>query len=372
MGNTFTRNKPLFFFLIGLVVVFIVMFLLWEPMLPFFVGFLIAYMLLPAVEWIHRHIHFAKRRGQAAQRISIIIIAFVFIVAIFGGFVYLMIISVSGPFANMIANAPTLITNGLDQVGAWFQDVIKDLTSSQQAQINQAINSIGGSLGNWLQNAFTGILPMIFSTFTSILGFFILPFFLILFMANVPSIKQHFYGMFSPDIAYHVKNFFRILDTVFGRYIRASIIAGLIMGILVIILFLIFDIPLAMPQGLIFGIFQLIPNIGGAIASVIGIILVLATDASKLIPAIIIFVVMNMVVSTILIAKLHGSAVKMDASIIMILIVVGGFLGGVIGMIMIVPTVAVVWALYKYVRDEIKRTQLEGNDKGPSPDSETP
>jgi predicted PurR-regulated permease PerM len=190
-------------------------------------------------------------------------------------------------------------------------------------------------------------------------------------MSNVPTLKQQFYGMFSPEIAYHVKNFFRILDTVFGRYIRASIIAGIIMGAMVVILFLIFDIPMAMPQGFIFGIFQLIPNIGGAIASVIGVILVLATDASKLIPAIIIFVAMNFVVSTILIAKLHGSAVRMDASIIMILIVVGGFLGGVIGMIMIVPSVAVVWALYKYARDEIKRTQIENDGEGPTPDSGT-
>jgi predicted PurR-regulated permease PerM len=372
MGKTFARNKPLFFFLIGLLVVCIVLYLLWEPMLPFLVGFLIAYLLLPLVEWIHKRLPFAKKRGQTAQRLSIIIIAFLVMVALVCGLVYLMILSVSGPFAHLIANAPTLITQGLEQAGDWFQSVIKDLTAQQQAQINESISHIGDSLGTWLQDAFTGLLPAIFSTFTSILGFFILPFFVILFMSNIPALGRHFYGMFSPAIGYHIKNFLHILDTVFGRYIRASIIAGLIMGAMVVILFLIFDVPMAVPQGFIFGIFQLIPNIGGAVASVIGIILVLATAPSKLLVAIIIYLVMNFVVSTILIAKLHGSAVKMDASIIMILIVVGGFLGGVIGMILIVPVVAVVYALYKYTREEIKRTRIENGDPEPPPDLDQP
>jgi predicted PurR-regulated permease PerM len=371
MGNTFARNKPLFFFLIGLLVTFIVAFLLWEPLLPFFVGFLIAYMLHPIIEWINKRLHFARKRGQALQRVIIVIIAFLIVLALFCGLIYLMVKSISGPFANMIANAPTLVTQGLDQVGTWFQGVIQGLTPAQQAQINQAVGNIGESLGSWLQGAFTGLIPAIFSTFTSILGFFILPFFLILFMSNIPSLGKQFYGLFSPAVSYHVRNFLRILDTVFGRYIRASIIAGIIMGILVVVLFLIFKIPLAVPHGFIFGIFQLIPNIGGAFASVIGIILVLATAPDKLVTAIIIFVAMNFIVSTILVAKLHGSAVKMDASLIMILIVVGGFLGGVIGMIMIVPVVAVVYALYKYTREEIKRTQVEGSQTPPPEPGQT-
>jgi predicted PurR-regulated permease PerM len=368
MGNTFARNKSLFFFLIGLVVLFAVVYFLWEPLLPFFIGFLIAYMLHPIVGWIQKKLPAVKgKRGEAIERIAIIIVAFLIILALIAGIIYLMIVSISGPFAQMIANAPTLITDGLEKVGDWFQSVIKDLTASQQAQINQAVNNIGESLGTWLQNAFASIVPRIFSTVTFIFGFFILPFFLILFMSNIPTLGRQFYSMFSPGIGYHVRNFFRILDTVFGRYIRASILAGIIMGIIVVILFLILDIPLAIPQGVIFGAFQLIPTIGGAIASVIGVILVLATDPSQLLAAIIVFIVMNLVVSTVLIAKLHGSAVRMDPSIIMILIVVGGFLGGVLGMILIVPIIAVVYALYKYVRDEIKRNQIEDNNANPPP-----
>jgi predicted PurR-regulated permease PerM len=369
MGNTFTRNKPLFIFLIALVILFVLIYLLWEPLFPFIVGFLVAYMLHPVIEWIHKRLPFKGKRGETIQRIVIVIVAFLIILALVAGLVYLMIMSISGPFATMLANAPTLITQGLEQVGNWFQSVIKDLTPDQQAQINQAVGHVGGALGTWLQDAFMGIIPQIFSTFTLILGFFILPFFLILFMSNIPSLGKQFYGMFSPQIAYHIRNFLHIMDVVFGRYIRASIIAGIIMGVLVVVLFLLLDIPLAVPQGFIFGIFQLIPNIGGAFASIIGVILVLATAPSKLLAVIIIFIVMNFVVSTILIAKLHGSAVKMDASIIMILIVVGGFLAGIIGMILLVPLVAVAYAVYKYAREEIKRNQIQADTNNTPPDT---
>ena len=43
----------------------------------------------------------------------------------------------------------------------------------------------------------------------------------------------------------------------------------------------------------------------------------------------------------------------------MILIVIGSYLGGIIGMILIVPAVAILFALYKYAREEMQHSQLE-------------
>jgi len=71
----------------------------------------------------------------------------------------------------------------------------------------------------------------------------------------------------------------------------------------------------------------------------------------------------NLVIASILIAKLSGEAVKMNAAIILVLVVIGGFLGGIAGIILIVPLVAVIWALYKYVIEEMEKTKIAKPDE---------
>jgi predicted PurR-regulated permease PerM len=129
---------------------------------------------------------------------------------------------------------------------------------------------------------------------------------------------------------------------------------------------MIIGVPLAPALGFIAAIFELIPNIGGAIASVIGILVTLAISPDKILWVIIMYAVVNLVIGSVLIAKLSSSAVRMNTSVVMILIVVGGYLGGLMGMFLIVPIVAVVYAIYKYTREEMGKNKgvilQEGSD----------
>jgi predicted PurR-regulated permease PerM len=91
----------------------------------------------------------------------------------------------------------------------------------------------------------------------------------------------------------------------------------------------------------------------------VGIIVTLATAPSQVIWVTIAYMVINLAIGNILIAHIQGRAVNMDGAIVMILIVVGGYLGGIIGMILITPAVAIIFALYKYTLQELKRSQIE-------------
>ncbi len=285
----------------------------------------------------------------------IVLICFLIILALVCAVIYFLVRSISGSFGNLIANAPTIITNGLNTFQGWLHSQIKNYSPELQKQVNDTFATIGSAIGSWLQGAFTTGLSFIFSTVTFLLGFFTLPFFLIFFMANIRELGKGFFSLFSEEIIYHIRNFLKIMDRVFGRYFRAQILIGIIMGIVVTVTLYLLRVPLAPALGIIAGAFQLIPTIGGAIAAVIGIIVTLAVAPGQIIWVIIAYVLINIVLGTILIAKLSGNAVNIDPSVIMILIVVGGFLGGVLGMIIIV---AMLYALYKYVREEMKRTEL--------------
>lgn len=356
-ANVFKRNKALFLFLIGLVVVCALVYALREPLLPFFIGFVIAYLLLPVVDLIDKRLPF-HRKGHEVQRTIVVLVVFLVFLALLGLISFIVSSSLIGSFSMLLTNAPTILSDGLKTMGEWVESLARNLTLAQQKEAQGIINHIGEAIGSWLQRAFMSGLRFIPSTFTFVLGFMTLPFFLILFMANIRSLSKGFYSLFSEEVAYHVRNFLRILDKIFSRYIRAQILLALVMGFVVYISLLILGIKLAPALGLIAGVFQLIPAIGGALAAIIGIIVTLAIAPDQILWVLVAYTVINLVVGSVLIAKFQGSAVNIDISIVMVLIVIGAYIGGVLGMILITPAVAIIYALYKYVRNEMQHSQI--------------
>ncbi len=73
VADTFKRNKALFLFLIGLVIVCAVIYVIREPLMPFALGFVFAYLTLPIVDWVDRKLPF-NHSGHATQRIIIILV----------------------------------------------------------------------------------------------------------------------------------------------------------------------------------------------------------------------------------------------------------------------------------------------------------
>lgn len=354
--NVFNRNRPLFIFLIGLVIAFVIVYFLWRAVYPFFIGFLLAYLLMPVVDWIDNHLPLGKL-GPGARRAVIVITIVVVLVATAAAIIYLLVSSLGQSITSFFSTVPTVINNGLKTISSWINFIIKNFSPSQQSQIDTALLNIGSGFTSWFQGIFSTGFSVIFSTFTFILSFFILPFFVIFFMTDVHSLHEESGSLFPEKIIYHIRNFFKIMDGVFGRYFRAQIVVGIIIGILVTISLMIIGVSLAPALGFIAAVFQLIPTVGGAIAAAIGIIVTLAVAPDKLIWVIIAYAVINLVIGTILIAKFSSKSVNMHTSIVMILIIVGGYLGGILGMIVIVPIVAVIYGLYKYTLEEINKNQ---------------
>jgi predicted PurR-regulated permease PerM len=357
-SNAFKRNRVLFSFLIGIIIICALIYMLRDPLLPFFIGFIIAYLLLPLVDWMDKRLPF-QGRGHEIQRIIIILITFLVILALVVLLLSLLLPSFISSFSHLLMNAPTLISNGLNTLGVWMESIVQTLTPDQQKPAHDIINNIGESIGNWLQSALLSGLQFIPSTLNFVIGLLTLPFFLILFLANIHNLDKGFYALFSTEIAYHVHNFFEILDKIFGRYIRAQVILAIVMGSLVYISLLLIGIEMAPSLAFIAGILQLIPVIGGALAAIIGIIITLAIAPSLFIWVLIAYLVINLVIGSVLIAKIQGHAVDIDASIVIILIIIGGYLAGIVGMILILPAVAIAFGLYKYALKEMERFHTE-------------
>ena len=350
--SVFKKNKTLIFFLIGLVIVFGFLYALRSAILPFLIGLLLVYLFLPAINWLEHRLPY-KGKGLGAKRVFLILLTFVVILALVGLFLFYIVTMVVDSLSVLLTEAPEYISEGLTTLQDRFESFRQNLSLEQQQRVDEYISNIGDTLGTWLQNAFVSGLAFIPSTFSMVLGFGALPIFLFYVLKDSKKLGEGFYSFFSPGVALHTRSILSIMDNVLGRYIRAQLFLGLVVAALVFIGLTILGINLAPALAAIAGVTELIPILGPWIGGAIGVIVTLAVAPDKVLWVALVYFAVQMLENMLLVPRIQGGLLHINPAILIVLLVLGSYLAGIWGMLLVAPLTATVVEIYKYVRQNI-------------------
>lgn len=149
-----------------------------------------------------------------------------------------------------------------------------------------------------------------------------------------------------------------------NRYFRGQSLVAFLVGILFSIGFLIIDFPLAVGFGLFIGLLNLIPYLQ-LVAFIPTILLALlkAADTGEnfwwiLIGALIVFAIVQLIQDGYIVPKVMGKITGLNPAVILLSLSVWGSLMGIVGMIIALPCTTLILAYYKrYIRkQEIQET----------------
>jgi len=101
--------------------------------------------------------------------------------------------------------------------------------------------------------------------------------------------------------------------------------------------------------GLIAGVLELVPILGPILTFIVIALVALATDPGKLLWVGLAFIVIQQLENNLLVPRVHGYVVDMNPAVVMVLVVTGGALGGLPGMVVMVPLAAVVRDAFRYL-----------------------
>lgn len=347
-----------------LIILVAVLLLLWlvaasmAVLIPFLVGILLAYLLMPLVIRLERIIP-PKGKGLKTKRAISIVLVFIVVIAVcvlFMAYVGTALISASTVLVN---KAPDYITQGMEQASSWFDVFRGSLPQAVETQIENMIASMGPSAGKFLQDFIVGSMAIIPATMPTVIGFVTLPFFLFFVLFDYESFQQYFREMLPERAARHIGAILSIIGNVMGRYIRSQIILGLIVGMLVFIGLLILQVEYAVAMGAVTAITQFIPIVGPVVSGVVIVILTLAIQPDKFIGALIVFIIAEGLLNVVFVNWLQGKYMQIHPAIVMILLVVGGYIAGFWGMILALPVCATIWEIFKYFRSEQQAIKLQ-------------
>jgi len=349
MTNILGKHWRLVSLVLGIIIVFWILYLLRIAIFPFVLGLVLAYLLLPVISWLEKRF---PRQGSwlGFKRVFSILIVFIVLLGLVAAFSYFIVTAVIDASLVLAESAPHFIGQSLYQVQKWLEIVREQFPPEIRQEMDKALLEAGVALGDSIRDAFVKGISFIPRTFSIFLGLAALPLFLFYTLKDSERLKRGLYSGLTPGIAEHIRNITGIIERVLGRYIRAQLMLGLIVAYFCFIGLLILRIPFAPVLAILAGIGELIPTLGPWISGAVVVVVTLAVAPEKVIWVIILFLAIQLVENSLLVPKIQGGYLHLHPAVMIFLLVFGAYVAGFWGLLLAGPLTATGVEIYKYVR----------------------
>lgn len=318
--------------LLGLCALGLVISLGQNVIMPILLAFFISLLLLPLFRFLNN-----KLRIPETIAIAISIIAFLLFLA---GIIAFLSFQV-GILVSDIDEIQRNLSQHWEGISSWISKKLHYSDDQQMAMLNNQVKKLGPNAVGYLQGAalsLTGILM-----FVGLVPIYI---FLILFYRNL--LLRFTYLWFQPEQHPKVESAVRETEVIVKYYLVGLLIQIAYLTILLGGSLLLFGIKHAILIGVVFAILNLIPYIGALIGNLVGVILTLTSsqDYRQIIIVLVTIAVVQFLDNNILMPRIVGSKVKVNAFASIVGIVIGGTIAGISGMFISIPVMAVLKIMF--------------------------
>ena len=327
VSQTTTTQLPFYLkasiILLGLTLLFYILFLLKDILVPICFAALLGILLNPLVN---------KMICWRVPKILAIILAILLAVAVAAG----IIIFISSQLASFSELAPQLQQRGtaiLNAAMAWIQETFNIPQDKQMQKLNQALQSGQAYIGQTL------------STMMGIIGVVVLlPIYTFLILYYKPLFLNFFYEVFENKHVEKVTDVLNETKTAIQKYIQGLLIEMIIVATMNSVALLILGVRYAILIGIIGAILNLIPYIGGLVAIALPVLMSVVTgDDGYTTPLLIIaaYGLIQFIDNNIIVPRIVSSKVEVNAFFSIVIVLFGGALWGVSGMFLSIPFLAI-------------------------------
>lgn len=336
-------------------------------LLPFFVAWIVAYMLNPVVEFLQYRLHLQSR-------MLCVLITFVLLIAIGIGITALYIPPIIAEMEHVRHVAERYLSSGTSN--ATIPEAVQHFVQRNidPAVIQRIFAEVNWTA--WIEQGLSGLWQVVSQTATWFVGLFaslITLFYLFFILLDYEGVSRGWLRM----VPKRYRTFAKTLsdDVVEGMngYFRGQALVALLVGILFAIGFSIVELPLAVPLGFFIGLLNLVPYLQmiGFIPTIL-LALLKAADTGEnfwiiLGLSLLVFAVVQTIQDVYIVPRVMGHVMGLSPTVILLSLSVWGVLLGFIGLIIALPLTTILIAYYKryIVPEELTRIAVEENDNLP-------
>ena len=326
--------------------------------MPFVIGWFIAYLVSPLVNWLEKRLKIVKKLGSAL--IIILVLAAVI------GILYLAVSRLFQEVASLIQNLPTLYSeaeSGFDSIGESLTGVFNMLPSGLQEgwrEVRQNLDAMMGDLmgkiseptvmaaGNFAKRIPTVLISVIV---TIVSAYF--------FVAEREDLIRMSKKL-APDAL--VSRMTMVMDNLkyaVGGYFKAQFKIMAVVFVILLIAFMLFDMHFALILAILIAFLDFLPFFGTGTALIPWALYKFLVGNYKMAVGLIVVYGVTQLVRQIIQPKLVGDSIGLNPLLTLVLLYIGYKVGGVFGMIFAVPVGMIIINLFKagafdYILDDVK------------------
>lgn len=350
----------------------VVLWVIWSvgsALFPFFIGAILAYILVPVVNWIENLIPNFRWLARVRRTIAILtvyLIAFAVLVAL----AMTVIPRLVTETVELVESLPEYWETVREEGNRWSQWYEREVPEEWQERLEANVDQASTAVSTAGQRLLTSTIGTVRWFIGIVVGLIIIPIWLYYVLRDEKRAKEFFYHLWPEELREDVHQVARLVDRVLASYIRGQLFLGLVVGVITGIGMWIIGVQQPLALGVVAGILELVPILGPWLSFFIAAVVVLATDPEKILAVAILSLMVQQLENTFLVPRIQGNAVQMNPAMIMMLLVIGGSLWGLVGIIVIVPLAAVVRDIFIYTYRRLSEPAEElGESMYPADDS---
>jgi predicted PurR-regulated permease PerM len=225
----------------------------------------------------------------------------------------------------------------LHHIQQWVKEKLHVSYTKQQDYIEDTVNA-GNMLDSSAIDTFTGTL----------LNLVLIPIYTFLILLYRTLFFHFFIKLIPPRNHEVLRDILFEIKTVVRSYIVGLLFELIIVAVLTAVGLWIIGVDYFIFLGLMTAILNLIPYIGILVAGTICIVVALAgsTEAGAVIGVIVVNIIVQFIDNNILVPKIIGSKISINALVSIVAVVIGGALAGIAGMFLALPLIAILKVIF--------------------------
>lgn len=320
--------------IIGLFVFVMILYIAKDLLTPLIYASMIAITLSPLVGFFVR---------KKMNRILAITISLFFVSVVLAALIILLSTQLSD-FTDVFPKLVDKFTEKLNDLVLWTSKYINISTYKINIYITKFKNGI-------LDNSQGAIGLTIGTISKSLAKMLLIPVCVFMILFYQPMLLDFIRKLFGKSNLKDVNNVLSMTKGVIQHYLIGLLLETTIVAILNTIGLLIIGFKYAIVLGIIGALLNLIPYIGGLIAIGLYVIIALVTkdSISSVFYVIAIYSVIQFLDNNLIVPKLVGSKVKINALVAIVGVIVGGALWGINGMFLSIPIIAILKVIFDHI-----------------------
>lgn len=336
-----TQDKQLRFWLIGLGLFVLVLWLLADMLLPFVVGLAIAYLLDPTVDRLER---LGLPRWLAT---GVVLLGFLLVLVVM---ILLLVPLVQGQTTHLLQVLPNYVAVVKERALPALDRLVHRLPPGDVERLRAAAGNYAGDVAGWIAKVISGILSRGLALFDVLSVMFITPVVAFYLLRDWDLMVHKVDGWLPRHHADVVREQVKAVNVTLSGFVRGQATVCLALGALYAAGLTVAGLDFGLVIGLLSGVLSFIPYVGSLFGFVVsvGLALLQFDDLWRVAIVIGIFLFGQAMEGNVLTPKLVGDKVGLHAVWVMFALLAGGSLFGFLGVLLAVPVAAVIGVLTRF------------------------